>query len=63
MSVEIFTKADLQQFKTELITELKEFLSCVSPPAKKKWLKSYALMRVSRINFFETPSFKFCSYV
>lgn len=40
MSLQILTKDDLQQFKTELFNELKKLIS-ESPNQPKKWLKSY----------------------
>jgi hypothetical protein len=40
MSVELLTKADLQQFKHELFQELRSLIA-ESPNKPKKWLKSY----------------------
>lgn len=51
MAVNILTKEDLQQFKTDLFTELKELLSSTTPAVQKKWLKSYevrAMLGISR---------------
>lgn len=51
MAVNILTREDLQQFKTDLLAELKELLSNTTPAAKKKWLKSYEvrdLLGISR---------------
>lgn len=50
MSVEILTKADLQQFKTDLFTELKELLDNITPGAQKKWLKSYEVREMLGIS-------------
>ena len=42
MSVEILTKADLQQFKIDFLNEFKELLkNSTNDAAPKKWLKSY----------------------
>jgi hypothetical protein len=38
MKIEILTHDDLQDFKNELLSEIKELLK--SQPAQKKWLKS-----------------------
>lgn len=51
MAVNILTREDLQQFKTDLFTELKELLSSTTPAVQKKWLKSYevrAMLGISR---------------
>lgn len=50
MSFEILTKADLQQFKSDLFTELKEILSNTAPAAPKKWLKSYQVREMLSIS-------------
>jgi hypothetical protein len=50
MSVEILTKADLQQFKTDLFTELKALLNGTTPAAQKKWLKSYEVRQMLGIS-------------
>jgi len=49
MSVEILTKADLQQFKTELFEELKNILSGHSNQPRK-WLKSYEVREMLNIS-------------
>ena len=40
MSVQIITKEDLQQFKSEIIEEIRNIFSANIAP-KKKWLKSW----------------------
>ena len=50
MSVQILTKEDLQQFKTELLTELKQLLSNTAPPNQKKWLKSWEVREMLGIS-------------
>lgn len=50
MSVEILTRADLHQFKTELFTELKELLNNTTPAVPKKWLKSYEVREMLGIS-------------
>jgi hypothetical protein len=50
MSIEILTKADLQQFKAELLNELKELLKNAVPAAPKKWLKSYQVREMLSIS-------------
>lgn len=49
MSVNILTKEDLLQFKTELFTELKKLLA-ESPNQPKKWLKSYEVRELLGIS-------------
>ena len=50
MSVEILTKADLQQFKTELLDELKQLLKATTPAGQKKWLKSWEVREMLGIS-------------
>ena len=50
MSLEILTKADLQQFKTDLFAELKELLNNITPGTQKKWLKSYEVREMLGIS-------------
>lgn len=50
MSIEILTKADLQQFKVELLNEIKELLKNGGPAAPKKWLKSYQVRELLGIS-------------
>ena len=45
MSVEILTKADLHQFKTELFEEIKKILSGHSNQ-QRKWLKTYEVRQM-----------------
>lgn len=49
MAIEIITKHDLQQFKTELLQELKTILSS-SNHQTKKWLKSYEVREMLGIS-------------
>jgi hypothetical protein len=51
MAVEIITKQDLVQFKTELLDELKEIItSGESSQPPKKWLKSYEVKKMLGIS-------------
>jgi len=49
MSLQILTKEDLQQFKTELFQELKNILSGQSNQPRK-WLKSYEVREMLNIS-------------
>lgn len=49
MSLQILTKEDLQQFKTELFQELKNVLSGHSNQPRK-WLKSYEVREMLNIS-------------
>ena len=49
MSVELLTKEDLKQFKTELFEELKKFLPAAQSQAKK-WLKSPEVRKLLSIS-------------
>ena len=48
MAAEIITKEDLQQFKVELLQELKQFVKQPSPT--KEWLKSYEVKKLLKIS-------------
>jgi hypothetical protein len=50
MSVNILTKEDLHQFKTELLTEIKQLLSNTTPTNQKKWLKSWEVREMLGIS-------------
>jgi hypothetical protein len=50
MQVEIITKEDLKQFKTELVQELKEALSGNAKTAGKEWLKSSEVRKLLGIS-------------
>ena len=49
MSVQILTTEDLQNFKSELFTELKSLLKTDSPPIKK-WLKSDEVKKILNVS-------------
>ena len=49
MSLQILTKEDLQQFKTELFAEIKNILSGHSNKPRK-WLKSYEVREMLNIS-------------
>lgn len=49
MTVELLTKEDLYQFKTEFFSELKQLLQNNSAPTKK-WLKSYEVREMLGIS-------------
>lgn len=52
MQIEILTKNDLNQFKTELLEELKVIISKAKPTAnqQKEWLKSYEVRKLLNIS-------------
>ena len=50
MAVEIITKEDLQQFKRELLEELKQFFKTQSSEPVKQWLKSYEVRKMLGIS-------------
>ena len=41
MAIDVITKDDLQQFKIELLSDLKNLLKGHSAEPQKQWLKSY----------------------
>jgi hypothetical protein len=50
MNVELITREDLRQFKTELLADLTNIISKGSAPAQSKWMKSAqvrALLKIS----------------
>lgn len=49
MAVNILTKEDLQQFKSELLTDIKALLQ-EAPNKPKKWLKSYEVRELLGIS-------------
>lgn len=51
MAVEIITKQDLAQFKTELLDNIKEIInSGETTQAPRKWLKSYEVKKMLGIS-------------
>ena len=50
MGVNIITKEDLQQFKTELLTDIKQLLSNTPSTSQKKWLKSWEVREMLGIS-------------
>jgi hypothetical protein len=50
MAVNILTKEDLSQFKTELITEIKNLFDNSAPAKQKKWLKSWEVREMLGIS-------------
>ncbi|HEY9560040.1 MAG TPA: helix-turn-helix domain-containing protein [Anseongella sp.] len=50
MQVEILTREDLKQFKTELLDELKEALNSRQYPPDKPWLKSTEVRKLLNIS-------------
>jgi hypothetical protein len=50
MQVEVITKEDLQNFKAELLEELKQFISTVSTNKQKAWLKSNEVRKLLNIS-------------
>src|SRR5665213_3640271 len=50
MAHHLITLADLQQFKTELLTELTRILTSHAPEPPKQWLKSYEVRNIMGIS-------------
>jgi hypothetical protein len=52
MQIEILTKNDLNQFKAELLVELKSIINNVKPNSnlQKEWLKSYEVRKLLNIS-------------
>lgn len=48
MPVELLTKQDLQQFKLELVHEIKQLL--IDKPEQKKWLRSYEVKKLLNVS-------------
>lgn len=49
MAIEVLTKEDLNQFKTELLSEFAKLLNA-SPQNKQKWLKSKEVLELLMIS-------------
>jgi hypothetical protein len=50
MANQFITLADLQQFKLDLILELKKLLASHAPEPPKQWLKSYEVRKIMGIS-------------
>lgn len=50
MKLDIITKEDLQQFKTELFTELKEIIGEKKETDSRQWLKSAEVRKMLNIS-------------
>ncbi|AXP82748.1 Helix-turn-helix domain protein [Mariniflexile rhizosphaerae] len=50
MTLAILTKEDLQQFKTELLTEIKKIIKSEDNAISKKWLKSKEVVKLLNIS-------------
>lgn len=50
MKLDIITKEDLQQFKTELFTELKEIIGDKKETNDRQWLKSAEVRKMLNIS-------------
>lgn len=50
MAVEIITKEDLQNFKTELLSELRDLIATSPQAPPKKWIKSYEVREILGIS-------------
>lgn len=50
MAAEIITHEDLQLFKEELLSEIRNLLSTQPKPPPKKWIKSYQVMEMLGIS-------------
>ncbi|MDT3402328.1 helix-turn-helix domain-containing protein [Mucilaginibacter terrae] len=49
MSVELMTKEDLQQFRNDLLSEIRQILS-VLPDKPKEWIKSADVKRLLKVS-------------
>lgn len=50
MAMEILTKEDLQQFRKQLLQDLKELLGEQKNKPEKKWLKSHEVKKMLKIS-------------
>ncbi len=50
MAVNILTREDLQQFKTELLAEIKSLINASPSKDQKKWLKSWEVREMLGIS-------------
>ena len=50
MAIEVITKEDLQQFKNELLTELKQAIKTDPSSPQKKWLKSEEVKKILKVS-------------
>ncbi|MGN7722268.1 helix-turn-helix domain-containing protein [Chitinophaga sp. 22620] len=50
MAAEIITHEDLQLFKEELVSEIRNLLNAQPPPTAKKWIKSYQVRQMLGIS-------------
>ncbi|RPD39431.1 helix-turn-helix domain-containing protein [Chitinophaga barathri] len=50
MAAEIITQEDLQLFKEELFSEIRDILSSQQQAPPKKWIKSYQVMEILGIS-------------
>jgi hypothetical protein len=50
MSTQLVTLTDLQQFRIELLNELKKMLKSESPEPPRQWLKSYEVRNMLGIS-------------
>ncbi|MFA6059608.1 MAG: helix-turn-helix domain-containing protein [Taibaiella sp.] len=50
MQIEMVTREDLQNFKAELLQELKQFISAVSTDKQKTWLKGHEVRKLLKIS-------------
>jgi len=50
MNVEILTKHDLQEFRTQLLGDLKRIFSLPSQSAEKAWIKSAEVRKLLQIS-------------
>lgn len=49
MAVELITKEDLQQFRHQLLDDLKQIIQS-NPQEQKQWLKSYEVKKLLKIS-------------
>lgn len=49
MALEVITKEDLQEFRHQLLSDIREIFK-EKPPAQKEWLKSHEIRKLLKIS-------------
>lgn len=50
MAIEVITKEDLQQFRHQLLEDIKEIFQTKQPQEQKQWLKSFEVRKLLKIS-------------
>lgn len=50
MAIEVITKEDLQEFRSQLLEDFKSILSNKQTPQQREWLKSFEVRRLLKIS-------------